>query len=379
MGRSRVWRLARRWGVIIFVVLCVLVGLRLCIAASRVNSELIASDSGESVRPQDTTQTPAVTQTPVAIDNIDSITEQGSVGDSFVESQDDGMLSNGQVEQESAIREGEVALQTRLIIKEGTLVLVVDDTQETRADIQALVARYSQNGGYVVDLIEEGGSSDRQPSVIMIIRVPAVRFDDAMAEIVDMAQTVVLRSETAQDVTDEYFDLQQNIESLEAARERLLEFLSEAETTADLLTIEAQLTARDVELDALRGQSEFLADSAALSLISIQLMPAEVDPTPTPTFTPTPTATPIPEVWRINEAVEIGTDRLVGQSQIVAEGVVIWGISRLPFVLLTGLSVGILLRILWGFGAFILKRANLVDERKEDVQEAAADSGTDIR
>ena len=75
------------------------------------------------------------------------------------------------------------------------------------------------------------------------------------------------------DVTEEYVDLQARLESLESARDRLLDIMANAQTTEDLLQAEQQLTQREAEIESIKGRVQYLQQSAALSSISIDLQP----------------------------------------------------------------------------------------------------------
>ena len=77
-----------------------------------------------------------------------------------------------------------------------------------------------------------------------------------MDAIEDMGVEVINSYETAQDVTEEYVDLEGRIEALQASHDRLLELMANAEFTEDLLRAEQELTIREAELEALFGRSE---------------------------------------------------------------------------------------------------------------------------
>ena len=62
-------------------------------------------------------------------------------------------------------------------------------------------------------------------------------------------------------------------ESLEAARQRLLEIMEEARNTEDLLQAEQQLTQREAEIESIKGRMQYLEQSARLSSIWIELQP----------------------------------------------------------------------------------------------------------
>jgi hypothetical protein len=105
-----------------------------------------------------------------------------------------------------------------------------------------------------------------------------------------------LRNETAsgQDVSEEYVNLQSNLDSLKATRERIKGFLDQATTVEEALKVNDQLLSIDKQIDEITGRMNYLSAKASFSSITITLHPQVEEKTPTPTYTPTPTITPTP-------------------------------------------------------------------------------------
>ncbi|NDJ51819.1 MAG: DUF4349 domain-containing protein [Chloroflexi bacterium] len=240
-------------------------------------------------------------------------------------------------------------VQQRLIIRNGSINLSVADTQATRQDIEELVAQYAEQGAFVVSAEEFGGRPGRQPDVNMTIRVPSSAFDEVMNELAGMAVEVISRNETAQDVTEEYVDLQARIESLTTARDRLLEIVENADTTEELLLAEAQLTQREAEIDALVGRLQFLADSARLSLISISLQPDIPNQ-------------PVDTSWRPIVTVREAFDDLVDSLRGFGDFLIYFAIAVLPWLVVAGLVIyGVVRFIVWRVQVGRDRRATAAD------------------
>jgi hypothetical protein len=222
---------------------------------------------------------------------------------------------------------GEQQVAERLIVREGTLNLVVDDPRVTRATIEGWVAEMSADGAFVVSGNEYGGGAGQAPSINLSIRIPVTRFDATMDRIAELGREVRQRQETAQDVTAEYVDVQARIEALETARQRLLSLMEDAATTEDLLLAEQQLTQRETELNALKGRAQFLSESAALSKIDISLTPSAL-------------AQPVAiGSWRIPETARDAIDDLLGAVQGFTRFVVYFAIAILPWLVFWGLII----------------------------------------
>lgn len=223
----------------------------------------------------------------------------------------------------------------RLIIRNGSLSVVVADPLAVRAQIEARVAEMAGEGAFVVSS-EESGRNNALPTINMTIRVPAARFEETMRWLAGtaVAGTNPNRSETAQDVTEEYVDLAARQESLEAARDRLLDIMQNAETTEDLLRAEAQLAAREAEIEALQGRRQYLQQSAALSLITIQLKPYVLNQ-------------PFDDSWKPAETVRLAVEGLVASAQGVADFLIILVIAFLPWLAVLSLAGYIIVRFIW--------------------------------
>jgi hypothetical protein len=223
----------------------------------------------------------------------------------------------------------------RLIIRTGNISMTVEDTRAAQADVEAMVNGWASEGAFVVSSNEYGGEVNGSPYISMQIRVPSAHFDAAMDSLADMAVQVLSRNESGQDVTEEYVDLQARLESLETARQRLLEIMQDAQSTEDLLMAEQQLTYREEEIESITGRMQYLEQSAALSSISIDLQPYIL-------------TQPVDTSWRPAETVRRAFDSLLNGLRGLADFLIIFGIGVLPILAIIGLIIYLIVRfIIW--------------------------------
>lgn len=224
----------------------------------------------------------------------------------------------------------------RLIIREGTVSIYAERTRQTRDDIEGLVQTFVEEGAYVISASESSRGEGKEPRITMAIRVPVDQFDFVMDAIADMAVEVINSDENAQDVTEEYVDLEGRIDALEAARDRLMEIMSGAEFTEDLLMAEEQLTMREAELESLYGRLNYLSESARLSRIYIDLQPYEL-------------YEPIDTSWKPAQTFRNAVEDLIDGMQSFADFMIRFAIVVLPWLVFFGL-------IIWGVVAVIRSR-----------------------
>jgi hypothetical protein len=210
----------------------------------------------------------------------------------------------------------------RLIIRTGSISVTVEDTRVARDAVEAMINEMAADGAFVVSTSEYGGAPDASPYVNMTIRVPAARFEEAMDRLAAMAVegTTPTSSTSGQDVTEEYVDLQARLESLEAARDRLLDIMANAQSTEELLQAEAQLTQREAEIESIKGRMQYLEQSASLSSISIELIPYVL-------------AQPVDTRWRPAETVREAVEALLRSLRSVGDFLIFFGIFCLPWLL----------------------------------------------
>ena len=214
----------------------------------------------------------------------------------------------------------------RLIIRTGNISMAVEDTRAARATIEGMVQTMAAEGAFVVSAEEYGRVEGSQPYITISIRIPATRFGEAMDRLADLAVTVNSRNESAQDVTEEYVDLEARLESLETARQRLLKIMEEARNTEDLLQAEEQLTQREAEIESIKGRMKYLEQSARLSSIWIELQPHIL-------------SQPVGDEWRPAETGRRAIDTLLDGLRGFGNFAIFFAIAILPWLLAIGLVI----------------------------------------
>ena len=233
----------------------------------------------------------------------------------------------------------------RLIIRNGSINMQVEDTYQTRNEIKSLVNQLSDNGAFILSANEYAGAENRDPQIEIVIRVPADAFDTVMEQLAGMAVVVNNREEYSQDVTEEYNDIENRLDSLEAARQRLLEIMENADTTEDLLQAEQQLTERETEIESLKGRQKYLSESARLSRITIFLQPYLL-------------SQPIDTGWKPLETMREALDDLINGMKNFINSLLYFIIAVAPWLALFG-YLG------WKTIKFIQKKTKKSEEKSE--------------
>ncbi|HNB52063.1 MAG TPA: DUF4349 domain-containing protein [Anaerolineales bacterium] len=196
------------------------------------------------------------------------------------------------------------ARDDRLIIKNAEVQLLVEDS-ETAIDLTTQVV--TDVGGYIISsrvwYQDWGGVSYKYSTITM--GVPVEEFERTLRRLRELAIRVLDENASGEDVTDQYVDLQSQLDNLIATRDRIRTFLDQAQTVEEALAVNEQLSEVEGEIETIQGQINYLADRAAFSTITVTINP-NLPELPTPT--PYPTSTP--EAWKPGETFGQATKTL---------------------------------------------------------------------
>ncbi|NLT96445.1 MAG: DUF4349 domain-containing protein [Clostridia bacterium] len=173
----------------------------------------------------------------------------------------------GTVEEESKVTAPEGPVE-RKIIKTAHLDLEVDSIKTTAEQIKNMV---NEMQGYIVS--ENTYVYDDQRKLLagnVSLRVPQERFDEALNRIESMGVTQN-RTIDAQDVTEEYVDVESRLKAMRLKEERLLAILNKSGSLGDVLAVENELARTRADLEALQGRLKYLDNRTELSTINVSV------------------------------------------------------------------------------------------------------------
>ena len=153
------------------------------------------------------------------------------------------------------------------IISTGSVSLHAKDVAQARADAQHVADKY---GGQVTDQETTTADDQKMGTARLVLRIPTRSFDQAMADLEQVAQ-LVDSSTTSEDVSTQVIDVDERVKAARASIDRITTLLSRAEKIGDIMAIEAQLSQREADLNSLLRQQAHLADQTALSTITVSI------------------------------------------------------------------------------------------------------------
>ena len=142
------------------------------------------------------------------------------------------------------------------------------DTTEFDAYADAVRQKVSELGGYIEQSEVSGDAENGGRSLYMTIRVPAEKRN----ELTDTAKSnakVRSQSESVEDVTLEYVDVQSHIEALQTEQQTLLGLLEKAESIDTTLAIQNQLTEVRYQLESYTSRLKVMQNQVDYSTLEL--------------------------------------------------------------------------------------------------------------
>ena len=208
------------------------------------------------------------------------------------------------------------------------------ETEDLDAMTQALEEKISDLGGYVEDQTVYNGSAyanRRYRSASMTVRIPAEDVDKFTEEVAGISN-VVSQEKNLEDITLQYVDTESRLTALETEQTRLLELLEQAETTADLLEIEARLSEVRYQLESATSQLRLYDNQVDYATIYLSIEEVQE-------YTPVEE----PTLWeRISEGF-VGSLKGLGSGAV---DLLVWIIVSSPYLLVVGAGIALVVLLI---------------------------------
>lgn len=138
----------------------------------------------------------------------------------------------------------------RKLIRTVSLSLETKTYDDLMSDI---TKRITECGGYLENMDANTRYNSTNRDAYMTIRIPVTKLDSFLGQVSEISN-VVSRSESTEDVTLSYVDMESHRDALKIEQERLLALLENAENLTDILEIEGRLTEVRYELEYMESQ-----------------------------------------------------------------------------------------------------------------------------
>jgi hypothetical protein len=221
--------------------------------------------------------------------------------------------------------EGLAAPIEQRIVKTGEMSVEVPDVFAAVGRVRAIALEL---GGYVGG--SHAGADDE--GATLTLRVPALRFDEALQRVRDLDGEVVSEATQEVDVTRQIVDLEARIVNLEASEASYRALLERAERIEDVLVVQGRLDEVRSQIEQMRAQLQEIEGDADLSTLTVSLFPV---------------AAPITAAagsWDPGAQLEGAVASLVGIGQGLVTALIWIGVVWVPVLLVLALGALLALR-----------------------------------
>ena len=153
----------------------------------------------------------------------------------------------------------------RQVISQASISLEVDTVSTALTQVETM----AEGLGGLVDSMSSSGEQNQQQATI-IIRVPQDQFLTALDKLQSMG-TVQNQDIASQDVTQQYIDLQAQLNSAQLEKQSLQAILDKAQTISDEIAIQEQLAQVESQIESLQGQINYIQNRVNMATINVTL------------------------------------------------------------------------------------------------------------
>jgi len=178
----------------------------------------------------------------------------------------------------AALESGNQTLIGPQIITTVQITVTVDEPIDAADEASRIVGSV---GGSVENRSEQRESGNNPGSAQLTLRIPSAQLTTTLAQLKELgiARDTMINST---DVTSQSQDLAARITALETSVDRLLDLMSRATSTDNLLAIETALSDRQANLESLQSQKRYLDSQVQLSTVNLYLVSERDTPAETP-------------------------------------------------------------------------------------------------
>ena len=151
------------------------------------------------------------------------------------------------------------------IIKQASLRFETDDLDDTFAQIQKAI---TANKGTIQNDTE--GKDYDNIYRNLTVRIPSQNFDAFIKSVSEGVSYFERKEISAEDVTEQYIDLNSRLKTKKKLEERYLQILQKATKISEILEIEKQISIIREEIEAKEGQLKYLESRVSESTITIE-------------------------------------------------------------------------------------------------------------
>lgn len=249
----------------------------------------------------------------------------------------------------------ESANKKRKLIRTVNISAETFDFDETTS---AVVDKVAALGGYIESSSVDGNTNSYRRDASYTIRIPAESADQFI-EVLDGKGNITHQSESVEDVTLSYVDIQSHKESLQIEYDRLQEMLGAAETVEDMIYIEDRLSNIRYQIQSIESQLRTYDNKVDYTTIYLSISEVKKYTEPEPEDDSI--------AGRIKRGLEDASENIVD----FISGLIVGIVVAIPYLIVVAIVIGIPAFIIVKIIRAAQKKSYKKAEKKRQQEEAA--------
>ena len=155
----------------------------------------------------------------------------------------------------------------RMVVKSGMMSMEIEKYDEAALRVNDITKKF---GGYISKTTSSQNNSGKKQGTLAI-KVPADKYEDLISEVSGIGK-VMNQNINANDITEEYIDLEARLKTQKELEERLLKLL--ADKTArltDVVEVEQKLASVRQVIESIDGKMRFMRNQSEMSTLTLSL------------------------------------------------------------------------------------------------------------
>ncbi|MEO9534113.1 MAG: DUF4349 domain-containing protein [Crocinitomicaceae bacterium] len=162
------------------------------------------------------------------------------------------------------LTEQDLVLMDRKLIKTANLSFEVENLNDRTKVIRKALQKYK---GYT--LSEEDFTTYDRENIQMEMKVPSENFEAFLADVSEGVEHFESKDISAQDVTEEFIDIEARIKTKKEVEQQFIGLLEKANSINDIMEIEERIGYVRQEIESAEGRLKYLASNTSYSTVSL--------------------------------------------------------------------------------------------------------------
>ena len=162
---------------------------------------------------------------------------------------------------------GSLANNGPLIVHTALLTLTTREFDRSRGEIERIVTAHQ---GYIANL-SSSNPTDQGRSLTATLRLPAARLDIVLSDLKKLGR-VEAESQSGEEVTQQYVDLEARLQNARNTEQRLTQLLrNRTGKLSDVLAVEEQIDATRGQIETMQAEQKSLSKRIAFATLQLRL------------------------------------------------------------------------------------------------------------